>query len=503
MEREVELKLELAEADAARLHQHPLLAKHEPSTASQTSIYYDTPVAALAGAGFSLRIRKKNDRFVQTVKRVAAASAGLYDRDEWEVMLSRPKPDLDALAATPLPGSVGKEALSALEPVSKVVVERTIWNVPVGSSQVEVVLDGGQVRSGKRREPIVELEAELKAGDPAALFEVVKAIAETVPVKLGVRTKHERGRTLASGEAPKARKAEPIELDDTMDVRKGFVSIVSACLRQFRLNEQLVLDQRDPAALHQMRVAMRRLRSALTLFRPAISDERYEPLREELRWFTDQIGAARNQDVLLTRFGNLKGNTGKRVAERLETARDQAYAQVEEALSSRRFQFLMLELVEWLQLGIWRASELASQPIAKFAAAALDRRWRRVKRGGRGMAQLSPDPLHRLRIEGKKLRYALDFFAGLYPERRAAKRHKKATAALAELQEVLGDLNDEATAGEILPELFKGDSEALAAVSAPSGKSASMKSAVVAHRDLMKVGTFWREERENKAAAKR
>src|SRR5688572_27892296 len=82
---------------------------------------------------------------------------------------------------------------------------------------------------------------------------------------------------------------------------RGFAAIAQSCLRHFRLNEPLIIKHREPDALHQARVAMRRLRSALSLFRPAVFDADFPGLREELRWFTGQLGHARNLDVLLLR----------------------------------------------------------------------------------------------------------------------------------------------------------------------------------------------------------
>src|SRR4030095_3700626 len=146
--------------------------------------------------------------------------------------------------------------------------------------------------------------------------------------KLGVMSKAERGFALASGKFGKVVKAEPVPLRADMNVAEGFATIVSACLRHFRLNESLVIEQREVEALHQTRVAMRRLRSAFTLFRPAISDEEFEDIRDELRWFTRELGAARNLDVYLER----DIPDGDR--QRLELKREQAYDGVITAMDS-------------------------------------------------------------------------------------------------------------------------------------------------------------------------
>jgi CHAD domain-containing protein len=241
-----------------------------------------------------------------------------------------------------------------------------------------------------------------------------------------------------------------------------------------------------------MRVAMRRLRSAFTLFRSVIVDTRYLELREELRWFTDQLGDARNLDVLINRYAKIKGKGGKVLRSRLDTARKDAYDQVLDALASARFLSLMLNLVEWLETGEWLKSAAADQPLQIFASGALDKRWRKVKIGGRVIANLAPEPLHRLRIEVKKLRYAVEFFATLYSEKKQVRRRKAAQLALAELQEVLGLINDEDTARTILPKLLADEPAALLLAEKHLQQNKSTGNAVGSYRTLMKAGPFWR-----------
>ena len=164
---------------------------------------------------------------------------------------------------------------------------------------------------------------------------------------------------------------------------------------------------------------MRRLRTAFSLFRPVIADTEYERLREELRWFTGELGDARNLDVLLNRLAtSFEGREGEQLRERLEAARERAYAQVREALASLRLRRLMLDLVAWIETGSWRANEDARKPLAEFAVRRLDRRWRTVRRSGKIVTELEAEPLHRLRIEVKKLRYAIEFTASIDAEGR-------------------------------------------------------------------------------------
>ena len=126
-----------------------------------------------------------------------------------------------------------------------------------------------------------------------------------------------------------------------LTVGEAFELIVHACLKHYRLNEPLVIRDCRASALHQARVAMRRLRSAFSLFKPAIRDVEFRHMRHELRWFTSQLGAARNLDVYLER--DLDGETQAR----LRQDRDRAYHHVADTMNAHRFRRLLIDLVGW------------------------------------------------------------------------------------------------------------------------------------------------------------
>jgi inorganic triphosphatase YgiF len=500
--REIELKLEVESGAAARLSAHPSLAAGPKKRTDQVSVYYDTPDGALREAGLSLRVRKAGDRHVQTVKQSAGTSAGLFDRPEWEWDVPGMEPDLDAAASTPLAAVLTKKVRKQLRPLIRVEAGRSLWMIEQDGTTIELILDEGNVAGGPDREQIAEVELELKDGDQAALFRLARELAERAPMRLGVLTKAERGYRLVDGSVGKATKAEPIALRRQMSAAEGFAAIAYACLRQFRLNEPIVTARQDPTALHQARVAMRRLRSGFTLFRPIIADDRYEQLRQEVRWFTDQLGDARNLDVLLKRFGAAAGDdpSAEALLTKLRSERETAYAQVLEALRSDRLRRLMLDLVEWVELGAWRHdNELASLPLPHFGSLQLDKRWKKVRKGGRELAALDPETRHRLRIEVKKLRYAVEFLASLTTQPEQLRRQKSFIKALEDLQERLGELNDLETARTLLGDMLGGDSAYADALryagerlEPPGSEAAQLKAAQKAHEELVEVGRFWR-----------
>jgi CHAD domain-containing protein len=174
-------------------------------------------------------------------------------------------------------------------------------------------------------------------------------------------------------ESGKVAKAEPVHVRSEMSIAEAFETIVQSCVRHFRLNEPLVVHRRDPAALHQVRVAMRRLRAAFALFKPALAGPHLEDLRHELRWFTGQLGEARNLDVLLQQRG-----LPRPLRKSLKKQRDGAYDQVVEALVSKRLRLLLIDLLAWLELGRWHQNNKAMRPLPDFVARRLYKWWQRI-----------------------------------------------------------------------------------------------------------------------------
>jgi len=480
---EIELKLDVTPESAAAIAASELFAG-EPERRKMKAIYFDTPDRALSAAGFSLRIRTSGQSRVQTVKADGAASAGLFVRSEWEMDVEGETPVLDH--TTPIRAMLGA-ACDTVLPVFEVSVERRIWNVKEEDSRIEVVLDEGKVRSGKRKEPICEIELELKEGRPAALFSLARKVDAIAPVHIGVLSKSARGYRLAK--KPRAAfKAEAIVLEPRLEARAAFQQIAHACLRQFRLNEALVLAERGPEALHQARVALRRLRSAFSLFAPLYEgDAQAVAFRHELRELAAILGEARNLDVLIARAG--PGD----LHDRLQTARSQAYADVEAALASPQARALMIDLMEWLALGPWLAEADARGGKARsFAEAALDRYRRKVKKGGSRLKKADDEARHELRKNAKKLRYAAEFFSSLFTGKKSRRRTERFIAGLEDMQDRLGLLNDLATAPGEIEKLGLSDDPQAQALLGAEAKPQLIAAAAEAHESFVDTKRFWR-----------
>jgi inorganic triphosphatase YgiF len=471
---EVELKLDLTPEAADALVGSDLLPA-DPSVAQLRSVYFDTEGQDLRAAGFTLRIRKTGEQRVQTVKAADASSAGLFARPEWEQPVGDDVPLLDD--TTPLKTLLGTSREN-LGPVFEVTVERRTWMVSSGDAEFELALDRGEVVAGDRRTPVCEIEAELKHGSPAALFSFARRIDAVAPLRLGVLNKAERGYRLL-GPACRAVKAEPVVLAPEMTAAAAFRHIAGACLRQFRLNEAL-LDHRNGEAVHQARVALRRLRSAFTIHKAIAMDDQFDRLSDELRWLAAELGPARDLDVLIARC-----DAGD-VRDRLERARKQAYEDAATTLASSRTRGLMLDLSQWIACGDWltlsSAAEAREQPVRDFAASALDRFRRKVRKGGRGLGDLDDVARHEVRKDAKKLRYAAQFFASLFDTKRQKRRHGRFLETLEDLQEKLGELNDAVSVAGVLARIGLDKDPAAAFLMTTAGeKQVLIEAAAEAH----------------------
>lgn len=475
MGRELELKLEIDASQMDRLRSLPML-EGTPHVERLTSIYFDTPKGRLARDGWVLRVRRSNEQWIQTLKK-SGQGVGLFDRDEWETEVKGPEPDLRALAGTPFGQSIKPSQFRQLEPVFQSDVERTSWLLKPRGAAIELSLDKGEISSGASVMPIIELELELKDGDEAALLATAKKVMRRIPARLAVRSKSERGRALGSNQRDRPTKASPIVLPDDATVDDGFRTIVIACLRHFRLNEPLLVRNRDAEALHQLRVAVRRLRTALWLFKPATKGREHSHLNKALVSLTRELGAARNIDVILASM--VRGDPA-----RSQLARDrlQLYSKIIRKLDSLKFRNFIFDIFAWAQAGEWRGRKKAARPMMAFATKRLDRLWSRIEGKAGALAHLPVEERHHLRIDAKKIRYALEFLSE--PLRGSGRSQEKFIKAAETVQDSLGLLNDLTTRQQVL-----------GVVPAASAKlvASHLRQAKKSLREMEKLGPFWRE----------
>jgi CHAD domain-containing protein len=185
------------------------------------------------------------------------------------------------------------------------------------------------------------------------------------------------------------------------------------------------IDGRDPEFLHQLRVGIRRLRAVLRVFGKITRKARR--LERHLQEVVAPLGEARDWDVFVARFG--KGKARRRAAHLRSRA----------ALTSAEFRAFFVEAQHWARANA-RAGE---PPLAAYAAGALDRLHRKMRKRARNIDWRDEEGRHDVRIAVRRLRYASDFFSPCFE---GARRYIR---ALADLQDVLGELNDIAVARRI------------------------------------------------------
>ncbi len=441
-DREVELKFLCTPADlGAVLAAAPA---GDDESRELISVYFDTPELALQKAGVTLRVRESGGRRIQTLKRGDGLS-----REEHEAAIAGFEPD-------PTLGPLGSylPAGERLGPAFNVRVTRRQRTFRYQDAEIELALDQGEVTGGAGRSPICEVELELKSGPPAALFLLARELSRAAPLYLSFDGKAARGQALVAGAPLQARRGEKLRLDPKATVAEAFQTVARNALGQIAANALVLRAEAGPEAVHQLRVAARRLRSALSTFRAVVADAGLAVVKAELRWLAGSLNDARNLDVLADTLAaqtaaltTLPPGLDALVAA-LEAARQQARARAAETASSARFRGLMINVTAWLETGDWLNA--ASPDSARgFAASALQRRLGKVLKQGKHLRRADDEIRHQLRIEAKKLRYAAEAFAGLYPQKATA----RFIARLKDLQDALGELNDVAVSGPLLAAL--------------------------------------------------
>jgi inorganic triphosphatase YgiF len=465
MATETELKILLDEDGMRALRQNRALGAMSTGKPRQINLharYFDTECGALGKHGIALRVRREGRSWVQTVKAGRGVSAGLSSVSEVSCPAPGGKLRLDALPDAALREAIAEAAGTApLAARFETVIRRRVHDLrsPLGGL-VEVALDSGEIRAGERAAELHEAELELKQGDPRDLYAVAEALIGDRPLRLSRRNKAQRGAALAAGGSavdtvPPIVFAAPIRLEPTMSSEAAARDVLRGCLDQIAGNVAACAVSTDPKAPHQLRVGLRRLRTALSMFRPVIGGPALAALAAQAATLATTVGALRDLDVLaediLAPLAPAEpGFTPllAAVADHRATARRAIGAAVQ-APETTRFILRLGAFTEgrgWLDPGDFAQSGALARPVATFAAEALEKRWKKAARLGAEIETLDIEARHELRKALKKLRYVVEFTASLWPERKV----KPFLKALKRLQSAFGALQDSAMARALL-----------------------------------------------------
>ena len=423
--------------------------------------YFDTRDGALAKADVALRMRKEGDHWVQTAK---ARGDGPLDRFEHNVDLGDPAdptalPDIGLHQDTHV-GRALEKAIGGAELIEtfSTAIRRVVRLETRSDTQVEFALDIGRViaqgldGAPARESAVCELEIELVHGDVAVLTDLAKEWVAQYGLALSTLSKAGRGQRLLEGERPVAavKAMTPAfavvdgEAPDGAEIQRR---VVGACLAQILPNaSELAAGSEDADAVHQLRVGIRRLRTALREL-DRLAEGNFDPAWQgPLRHTFATLGRSRDGELLATKMQPmLEAAGGPSIAVGSGMATDSTEATpgmtVTETVRLAPFQIVLVELIGFATRTAGTASDAnASGPkqARKHIGKRLDALHRAVVKGGRHFEALEPEEQHRVRKRLKRLRYLAEFVGALFDAKSVTKYIDNLTPA----QDMLGEFND-------------------------------------------------------------
>ena len=253
--------------------------------------------------------------------------------------------------------------------------------------------------------------------------------------------------------------ARDIVLGAKVTAGEAFTSIALACLQHFAANRAAVAAG-NAEGVHQMRVGLRRLRAAISFFKPLLGDAESRRIKHALKWLLGELGPVRDLDVMIDESvvplqrARIDGAAVTALKSELKTRRRTVFARAKTAVASARYRRTLRATALWITDGVWATNRKAAIAARDFADAEFAHREQKIEKKLKRLKKLDPLQRHKLRIAAKKLRYADEFFACLYDRCGARHRLKRHQKALKALQSSLGKLTDmrahDAIAGDFL-----------------------------------------------------
>ena len=458
--RETELKFSVPEQSLESVRRALRAEKVDKKRLQAT--YFDTGDWRLAEQHASLRLRREGRRWVQTAK---AKTPDVMRRLEQNVPVAadgrKPYPDPMRHDGTSV-GAVLRRALGkrrmrgggmGLSPRFVTDVVRMKRTVRLPAAQVEIALDTGTIQAGDHALPVCELELELKSGAAAELTQLASQWVERHGLWLNVESKASRGLALAQEKTePDAIKAEPADVASSVGGSAFFMATIESCLQQVTKNAGLAAEGHEgEEVVHQLRVGLRRLRTALRELEGIGAGIRpeWEPI---LRDVFQELGRQRDLTVVL---GGIRKD--------LETVGPAPVPDPKPPQRTRRpatvvretsFQTTLLELIALTALQERRDSTAENNGLPGFLAHRLDRLLRGIRKDAKRFDQLDVPRQHRVRKRLKRLRYLSEFAAPIF----GSGKVDRYLAHWKKAQDALGDYNDQRIAIDLLGASDDGDS---------------------------------------------
>lgn len=386
-------------------------------------------------------------------------------------------------------------------PVAAFTGRRSLLALDTEAGRIEAELLAGRLRSVAAERPVARL---LLDGPEEAVLALAREVAAEIPALPPAAALAEEGRALAQGTAVRLRRTGAPDLAAAETTEAAFEIAFGHLLEAMLGHAPLARPEAGPVGVHQMRVALRRLRSVLRLFQPVADGASLRGIDAALRDLARLLGPARDWDVFQAGLGaelpeafpepRMQALSRAAEAERLS-----GYAALRKHVEGPGFRTLAWHAVTALRLRPWRLEQeepeavaLRAAPVRDFAAQVLDKRRKKLLEMGEDIEALDAEALHELRLEGKRLRYAAELFAPLWPGKAA----RRFLGRLSELQDGLGVANDTAVARALVNGLATREAGRAWAIGVAEGYAAARGGVArkEAHRlwdRLVDAETFW------------
>ncbi|MCI4662815.1 MAG: CYTH and CHAD domain-containing protein [Neomegalonema sp.] len=485
--REYELKIALSPIALSQLALGPALRLYqvsEPKTRALRSVYFDTPHHGLRQERIALRLRQVDGRWVQTVKHAPEPIRnGISNPLESEVQVGEPVPQIESIEPKKLRRQVQEiTSRTTLQPIFETQIKRSEvqWRLPAElcggdrDSRVLICLDQGHVEAQGRKMAVGEVEIELIEGEIAAVFVAARMLFAGRIVSLSTHSKASLGYALLSGglEPPQVQRAGAVALTKSSSAGVAFEAILRSASAQITANLPLMMPEQlgladngavkiDRAeAVHQFRVGVRRLRSALKLHRPLLERRKVRAIESQARDIFRIVGALRDADVLHDEIlapslfednDIIRASDLEALRALVATRKADLRTSLPERLSAERVGAFVFDLLALIETRSWepqatKKQNRSAQPARAFAAEILQEAWEEAQGWGDHLGRLTIVERHEMRKALKTLRYGCDFYKPLF----AGEKCETFLAHLRKLQNVFGFLNDLAMAEQLV-----------------------------------------------------
>jgi CHAD domain-containing protein len=240
----------------------------------------------------------------------------------------------------------------------------------------------------------------------------------------------------------------------------------------------------DPTALHRMRIALTRLRTAILFFSPMVADSQRSQVRNQLKWLNAHLGAVRDLDVAIERIDTTSPRYRSWHKKRADSHRLLA-----RMLQSARYRRLIEDTSGWVEDGPWsikRGKQAVGErgsPIAAYGAGRLAQWQRKLLKRSRKLMEMDPEKRHRLRLLNKKLSYSIEALEQLLSDKRFS-GPKNSLKHLRKAQRCLGQLNDDAKGHSLATALRRDGADPHLQFLGPKREKRLLQNAAMAYRKL-------------------